>query len=97
MYHFIKKKNYFYKHDIYNLICMIIHVKRQLRPSNVKSVENISRKNKNPKICAKKALIFFWFLFGDFNISNTFYKILNLNEWQFVSVITHWTYTFLNP
>ena len=54
---------------------MIIHVKRLLRQSNVKSVENISRKNKNHKTGAKKALSFFWFLFRDFNISNIFYKI----------------------
>ena len=41
--------------------------------------------------------LLFWFLLGDFNISNIFYKIQNLNEWQLVSVITHMTYTFLNP
>ena len=39
----------------------------------------------------------FWFLFGDFNISDIFYKMQNLNEWQIVSVITHWTNTLLNP
>ena len=71
--------------------------KSQLKHSNVKSVENISRRNKNHKTCAKKALTFFGFVFGDFNISNIFYKIQNLNEWQLVSLITHWTYTFLNP
>ena len=65
--------------------------------SNVKSVGNISRRDKNHKTCAKKALTVFWFLFGDFNILNIFYKIQNLNEWQLVSVITYWTYTFLNP
>ena len=70
--------------------------KRQLRHGNVKSVENISRRNKNYKTCAKKTLSVFWFLFGDFNISNIFYKIQNLNEWQLVSVIIHWPYTFLN-
>ena len=41
--------------------------------------------------------LFFLFLFGDFNISNIFYKIQNLNKWQLASVITHWTYTCLNP
>ena len=71
--------------------------KRQLRHINVKSVENISRRNKNHKTCAKKALTFFWFLIGDFNIPSIFYKIQNWNEWQLVSVITHWTYSFLNP
>ena len=45
----------------------------------------------------KKNTSFFWFLFGDFIISNIFYKILNLNKCQLVSVITHWTYTFLHP
>ena len=54
-------------------------------------------KNKNHKTSAKTAFICFLFLFGDFNISNIFFKILNLHEWQYVSVITHWTYTFLNP
>ena len=70
--------------------------KRQLRQSNVKSVENILRRNKNHKTCTKKAPAFFWFPFRDFIISNIFYKILNFNEWQLVSVIIHWTYTFLN-
>ena len=46
--------------------------KRQLRHCNVKSVNNISRKTQNHKTCAKKALIFCWFVFGDFNISNIF-------------------------
>ena len=66
--------------------------KRQLRHSNVKSVEN-----NNHKTHENKALSFFWFLFKDFNISNIFYKIQNLKKWQLVSVITHWTYTCLNP
>ena len=55
----ISSENYFHKHDIYNLIYMNIHVKRQLLQSNVKSVENISRKNKNHKTCAKKSTYFF--------------------------------------
>ena len=46
---------------------------------------------------AKKALSFFLLLFRDFNILDIFYKIQNLNEWKIFSVITHWTYTFLNP
>ena len=41
--------------------------------------------------------LFLRFLFTDFNISNIFYKIQKLNKWQLVSVITHWTYTCLNP
>ena len=44
-----------------------------------------------------KHLVFFGFLFGDCNISNIFDKIQNLNKWQLVSVITHWTYNCLNP
>ena len=40
--------------------------------------------------------LFFLFLFGDFNISNIFYKIQRFNKWQLVSVITHWTYSCLN-
>ena len=71
--------------------------KRQLRQSNVNSVENISRGNNNRKTRAKRSTYFFWFLFGDFNISNIFYKILNLNKCQLVLIITHWTYTCLNP
>ena len=94
---YISSGKYFHKHDIGNLSIWLIMWKRQLRHSNVKSVENISRRNKNHKTCGKKALSFFWFLFWDFNISNIFYKMQNLNEWQLVSVITHWTYTFLNP
>ena len=66
----ISSGNYFHKHDIYNLIYMIIHVKRQLRQSNVKSVENISRITKQVQ---KKHLV--WFLIRDFNISNIFYEI----------------------
>ena len=54
----ISSGNYFRKHAIYYLIYMIIHVKRQLSQINVKSVENISRKNKNYKTCATKALFF---------------------------------------
>ena len=68
-----------------------------MRHSNVKSVENIYRHNNNHKTCVNKALSFFWFLFGDFNISNIFYKIQNINKWQLASVITNWTYTCLNP
>ena len=71
--------------------------KKQLRHSNAKCVENISRRYKNHKTCAKTTLTFFWFLFRDFNISNIFYKIQNVNEWPLVLIITHWTYTFLNP
>ena len=45
----------------------------------------------------KKCTYFFWILFQDLKISNLFYKIQNLNKWQLVSLITHWTYDFLNP
>ena len=90
----ILSQNCFHKHDIYNLsFYLIIHV----RHSNVKIVGNIQRQNNNHKTRANKAISFFWFLLGDFNISNIFYKIQNLNKQQLVSVITHWTYTCLNP
>ena len=39
---------------------MIIHVKKNRRQCNVISVENISRRNKNIGILAKKAIHFFW-------------------------------------
>ena len=54
----ISSKNCFHKHDIYNLVYMIIPVKMQLMHKNVKSVENILRRNKNHKTHAIKALRF---------------------------------------
>ena len=45
----------------------------------------------------KKALSFLWFLFGDFNIADIFFKIQKFKKLQFAPVITHWTYTCLNP
>ena len=59
----------FHKHNIYNLIYMIIHMKKTL----------------------------FWFLVGDYYISDMFYRIQNLNLWPVFPVITHWTYTCLSP
>ena len=49
--------------------------KRLVWQCNVKSVENISGRKENQGTHAKKALGFFWFLDGDFNISDIFYKI----------------------
>ena len=42
--------------------------KRHLGQCNVKSVENISKRNENNGTPTKKALDFCWFQFGDFNI-----------------------------
>ena len=65
--------------------------------SNVKKCRKYFKKKQESQKNCKKNTYIFWFLFGDFNISNVFYKIQKLNQWQIVSVITHWTHTFLNP
>ena len=71
-------------------------LKRQSWHSNFKSVENIIGRNKNHKTYAKKYLFFFgsYLKVSTFQASFTKY---NLNKLQAVSVITHWTYTCLNP
>ena len=46
--------------------------KRHFRQCNVKSVDNISRRNENNGTATKKAPDFFWFLCRDFNISDIF-------------------------
>ena len=71
--------------------------KRHLRHSNLKNVKKNSRRNKNHTACAIKSLSFVGFYFGDFTLWEIFYKIQNFKKWQFVSVITHWAYTWLNP
>ena len=93
----ISSGNSFHKHDIYNLIYMIIHVKKTVEAKQCQKCRKYLEKKNNHKTCANKALSFFLF---DLDISKFqifFYKIQNLNKWQLVSVITHWTYTCPNP
>ena len=61
--------------------------KRHLRQCNVKSVENISRRNENNGTPTNKAPYFFWFLCGDFDISDIFYKIQILNKYPVFPII----------
>ena len=53
---------------------MNIHIEKTFK-DNVKSVENISRKNENNGTPTKKGPDFFWFLCGYVNFSDIFYKI----------------------
>ena len=56
----ILSRNCFHKHDIHNLIYIIIYLKKKkLRHGNVKSVETISRGSNNHKTHAKKITLFF--------------------------------------
>ena len=57
--------------------------KRQLRHSNVKSVENISRKKNNHKTCAKKALSFF----------GSYLEILTFSAYFFLNIKHKWIAT----
>ena len=54
---------------------------------------------RSPTCNQKKMWCFFLQMFSDvtFHPKNIFYKIQNFSEWQLISIITHWTYTFLNP
>ena len=81
------------KFAIYNLINMIIHVKKTVEAKPFQKCRKW--RNKNHKTHAKST--YFWFLFRDFIISDIFYKIQNLNWWPVFLVITHWTYTCLSP
>ena len=93
----ISSGNCFHKHDICKLICMIIYVKKTFEAKQwLKCRKYFKKKPQSQNMC-KTSTLFFRFLFGDFNISDIFYKILNLNKWPLVSVITHRTYTCLNP
>ena len=90
--------NCFNKHDIYNLIYRIIHVKKKVETYQCQKRSKYFKEKKETQNTCKKNTLFFWFLLiGDFNISDIFYKVQNFNEWQLVPVITHWTYTCLNP
>ena len=89
----ISSGNYFHKHDIYNLIYMIIHVKRQLRQSNVKSVENISRitkqvQKKAPSLVPNQRFQHFKHLLWNLKL-----------KWMAIcfSISLTGLYTFLNP
>ena len=77
-------------------MCLVM-CKRRLKHCYVKCVENDSRKRKKSQYTCKKSTMIFWFPFKDIKIADIIYKIQNLNYWQFVPVITHWTYTSQNP
>ena len=59
-------------------------------------METVSILNVTSENMCKKAP-FFWLQVGDLDISIIFYKIQNFYRWPVLSVITHWTYTFLSP
>ena len=71
--------------------------KRHLKQCNVKSVKNISRRNENNGIPSKEAPTFFWFLWGDFNISDIFLQNPSLILMSYFPNNHYWAYTFLNP
>ena len=94
----ISSWNYFHKHDIFNVFCMIIHLEKTLRQFNVKSVENISRKIRTTEHLQKKHLFFVgsWL---DISIFQTFLTIIKKNL-KLISSFpnNHYcAYTFLNP
>ena len=60
---------------------MIIHVKKTVEAQQCQKCRKYFKKKQESQNICKKALTFFWFPFGDFNISNIFYKIQNLYEW----------------
>ena len=54
---------------------------------SVTFVEKISWQKGTLENIIKKGTYFFWFLVGDFDISNIFYKIQNLNSWPVFPVV----------
>ena len=76
---------------------MLIHVKRTVEAYQCQKCRKYFKMKQQTENMCKKSTLFFWFLFEAFNILDIFYKIQNLSKWQLVSVITHWTYTYLNP
>ena len=70
--------------------------KRHLWQCNVKSIENISRRNKNHKTLAKKALVFFGSLL-EISIFQTSFTNPNLKLMAGFSNNHYCSYTFLNP
>ena len=69
----------FHKHDISSWSMWLLMWKRHLGQYIVKSVENISRTTENHRTFAKKEPQFCWSPVKDINISDTIYKIQNLN------------------
>ena len=69
----------------------------QKKHSNFKKCRKYFKKKQESQNISKKALIFFGSYLAISTFQTYFYKIQKLNQWKIVSVITHWTHTFLNP
>ena len=83
----ISSLNCFHKHEIFNKFYMIIHVERHLRQCNVKSVKNISRRNKNHKCTFGNSTWFLLFLVGDLHIKKIFNKTKNPNKYKLKTAV----------
>ena len=58
---------------------MIIHERKTVQAWQCQKCRKYFKKKQNSQNTWKKALSFFWFLFGEFNILDIFYKIQNFN------------------
>ena len=65
--------NCFHKHDKYNLIYKIIYLKKTVQAYQCQKCRKYLKTKQQSQSTCKKNTYFFWFLFGDFNISNIFY------------------------